>query len=218
MEHPVSVEIVGMRASGSGEELKLTVEIRSGEHSETKVLCLTTGQYRELKPVIGEISRTCFEQLEQASRLCTALHCGERLLAYGPNTAQTLMQKLRKRGFTREEACAAVAQLGRMGLIDEESDLQREVEKCLKKLWGSGRIRAHIQSRGFDWEVLSALPDILEGIDFTANCVLLLRKHYGRLPDDPAERRRVIAGLYRYGYTTDEIRRADRLLREEQEQ
>ncbi len=215
MEQSVSVEIVGIRASGSGEELALTVMIRSGEHSETRILSLTTGQYRELKPAKGPVTQARFEQLEQASRMCAALRCGERLLAYGSNSAQLLGQKLRRRGFTQEEARAAAEQLGRMGLIDEESDMRREVEKCLRKLWGAGRIRSHLRSRGFDREVLDALPDILEEIDFAANCAALLRKHYGGWPDDPAQRRRVLAGLYRYGYTPEEIRQAARLLREE---
>ncbi len=214
-EDSVSVEIRSIRAGSGGETLVLTVVMCCGAHSETRELLLTTGQYLEMHPVKGPISQEEFERLEQASRMCAALRCGERLLAYGSNSAQLLEQKLRRRGFTQEEARAAAEQLGRMGLIDEESDMRREVEKCLRKLWGAGRIRSHLRSRGFDREVLDALPDILEEIDFAANCAALLRNHYGGWPDDPAQRRRVLAGLYRYGYTPEEIRQAARLLREE---
>ena len=187
--------ITGLRTSDSGRLVVVTVELTDGQHSETRTLRLNTRQYCDLTPVRGPISRGYFAQLEQESRLCEAMRFGERLLAYAPNTPWRLVQKLRRRGFTREEA-----------------DLRRETELCLRKLWGAGRIRVHLQTCGFSKESLSALPELLAEVDFAANCAELVRRRYGDIPSDHAGCNRVMAALIRYGYTSSEIRRAARLL------
>ena len=153
--------ITGLRTSDSGRLVVVTVELTDGQHSETRTLRLNTRQYCDLTPVRGPISRGYFAQLEQESRLCEAMRFGERLLAYAPNTPWRLVQKLRRRGFTREEAETAVDRFRQMGIIDEEADLRRETELCLRKLWGAGRIRVHLQTCGFSKEALSALPELL---------------------------------------------------------
>ena len=101
-----------------------------------------------------------------------------------------------------------LATLKQKGLINEDANLKREVETCLHKLWGAGRIRAHLYSRGFDTATLSQLDELLEEVDTVENCVVLIRKHYVRLPDEGDERRRLIAFLGRYGYSLGEIRSA----------
>ena len=116
--------------------------------------------------------------------LCQALRCGEHLLSYGSNSMQTLARKLTQRGYSREIAQNAAARLSATGLIDEQKDVRREVEKCLKKLWGAKRISAHLWSKGFAKESMEELPVLLSEVDFTANCAALLRKHYGALPKD----------------------------------
>ena len=99
-----------------------------------------------------------------------------------------------------------------MGLINESEDARREVEKCLRKLWGARRIQAHLWSRGFEAEAMAELPAILADVDFVSNCVKMIQKHYGSAPTDPAELRRMTASLARYGYSMGEIREAIRSL------
>ena len=140
--------------------------------------------------------------------LCSALRSGEHLLSYGANSAQMLTRKLMQRGFSKEVASLAVERLCAMGLINERQDLRREVEKCLRKLWGAKRISAHLWSRGFDQEVIRELPALLEEVDFPANCATYIRKHYGEVPDAPNEKKKMVAALCRYGYTLQEIRQA----------
>ena len=101
-------------------------------------------------------------------------------------------------------------------MINEAEDLRREIEKCLKKHWGAGRIRSHLWSKGFQRETLEAVPMLLEEIDFSEHCVALIRKHFGGAPADREERNRMTASLYRYGYSLAEIKQAFRLLLEEQ--
>ena len=97
-------------------------------------------------------------------------------------------------------------------MIDEERDMRREVEKCLRKLWGSKRISAQLWSKGYAQETMQGLPALLSEIDFAENCASLIKKHYGEVPTDADEHRRMVASLSRYGYSIGEIREAIRLI------
>jgi SOS response regulatory protein OraA/RecX len=113
-----------------------------------------------------------------------------------------------QRGYSREVATLAAEHLAQRGLINEERDVQREVEKCLRKLWGAKRISTHLWSRGFNADAMQGLSELLGEIDFERNCATLIQKHYGGVPDDADDRRRMVAGLSRYGYSISEIRGA----------
>lgn len=204
----MTITIRSLHAQNDGAEVALRVLLESGEHREEQRLLLTVEQYYELKPVRGVIDEETYERLEDASKLCQAIRCGENLLSYGANSVQMLTQKLIQRGFLRETAAQAAQRLREMGLIDEESDLRREFEICLGKLWGSKRIYAHLWNRGFGNEALSELPALLEEVDFAENCAKLVCKHYAVIPTEHDERRRLIASLGRYGYSLAEIREA----------
>ena len=204
-----------LRAQHEGAEVVVGVLLESGEYREQKSLPITAEQYYEIKPCKGMITEEQYDLLEEASCLCQALRCGENLLSYGSNSVQTLARKIAQRGFSREVALRAAEQLSDRGLIDEKRDVRREVEKCLKKLWGAKRISAHLWSRGFAKESLEELPELLGEVDFTANCAALLRKHHGGVPKELDELRRVTASLTRYGYSIGEIKGAFALLQRE---
>ena len=210
-----SITITRLRAQNSNSEVQVQVLIEAGERREQRSLLLTMEQYCEMQPCKGRISEEDFDALERASELCMALRCGEHLLSYGSNSMQTLARKIMQRGHTREVAMQAAEKLSQMGLIDECSDVKREVEKCLRKLWGAKRINAHLWNRGFAAASLCDLSSILEKVDFAGNCVKLIQKHYGGLPTDADELMRMTNGLSRYGYAVTEIREAYRRLREE---
>lgn len=202
------ITIRSLHAQNEGAEVALRVLLENGEHREERRLVLTTEQYCELKPVRGVISEERFDVLESAAQLCAAIRAGEHLLSYGANSVQALTQKLIHRGYLHETAARAAQRLCEMGLIDEQGDLRRELEKCLRKLWGAKRIRAHMWSRGFGADAMAELPALLEEVDFVENCTALIRKHYGAISKDPDERRHMIASLGRYGYSLSEIREA----------
>ena len=214
-QNPLTITVKSLRAQHDGAEILVSVLLEDGEHREQKNLLLTTEQYCELRPTRGVIDETLYEQLEEASDLCRAIRCGENLLSFGSNSVQMLAQKIARHGFRRDVALTAAQKLCERGLIDEQGDLRREVEKCLRKLWGAKRIGSHLWSRGFDSAVMAGLNEILREVDFDANCAALIRKHYGELPTDPAEERRMIASLGRYGYTLSQIRNAMRIVSEE---
>ncbi|MBE6554049.1 MAG: RecX family transcriptional regulator [Ruminococcaceae bacterium] len=213
-QEPITITVRSLRAQHDGAEILVGVVLESGEHREQRNLLLTTEQYCELRPTRGEIDESLFERLEAASDLCRAIRCGENLLSYGANSVQMLTQKIVRHGFRRDVALAAAEKLCEVGLIDENEDMRREVEKCLRKLWGAKRIQAHLWSRGFDAGVMASLDSLLADVDFVANCAALIRKHYVALPQDAAEERRMVSSLGRYGYTLTQIRQAMRRISE----
>ena len=209
---PLRILLRSLRAENNGAQITVGITLENGEESESRSFTLTSEQYCALNLKKGELTEEAFEAIETAARLCGAIRCGENLLSYGSNSVKNLSVKLMRHGYTREEATAAAEHLESIGLIDEEADLRREIEKCLRKHWGGGRIRSHLWGKGFKRETLEAVPSLLEEIDFAEHCVALIRKHFGGAPSDREERNRMTASLYRYGYSLSEIKQAFRLL------
>ncbi len=212
---PLRITLRSLQARRNGSEIAIAVSIENGTDCENRLFVVGVEQYCEQGWKRGELSEEQFDVLERASSLHGALLCGENLLSYGSCTKQTLTRKIMRHGFSREEAMAASERLCEMGLIDEAADMKHEVEKCLRKLWGAGRIRAHLWTKGFEREVLDTLPSLLEEVDFPSLCMRLIQKQYG-IPTDSNERNRVTAALYRYGYASSEIREAYRRLQQEE--
>ena len=211
--NPLSITVRALRAQHEGAEMLVQLLLENGEHQEQKSLVITTEQYCEFNLTRGPITEETYEQLEEAAELCRALRSGESLLSYGANSVQALTRKLIGKGYNREVAALAAERLAGYGLIDEERDMKREVEKCLRKLWGTKRIGAHLWSKGYAVQTMQGLAELLAEVDFSANCAALIQKHYGEVPTDADEHRRMIASLSRYGYSIGEIREAIRLLR-----
>lgn len=210
---PLVITVRDIREQSGGDAVAISVLLAAGTRSEHRTLVISVSDYAVLKPRKGTVTEAEFEALEAAARLFAAMRCGEKLLAYGANTRLMLVRKIMRHGYSREESETAADRLSGFGLIDEEGDLQREVEKCLRKLWGEGRIRNHLYARGFSREAMETLPEVLSEVDFPENCRRLIEKQYGALPQSGDEERRMIACLYRYGYRMDDIRSAVRMLR-----
>ena len=211
---PLTITIRALRAQHEGAEMLVQLLLENGEHQEQKSLVITTEQYCEFNLTRGPITEEIYEKIEEAAELCRALRSGESLLSYGANSVQALTRKLIGKGYKREVAAQAAERLAGYGLIDEERDMRREVEKCLRKLWGAKRISAHLWSKGYAADTMQGLSELLKDVDFTQNCAALIQKHYGEVPTDSEEQRRMIASLSRYGYAIGEIREAIHLLRE----
>ena len=204
----VEITLLSLSAQNDGAAVALKLLLENGEHREEKRLILSTEQYCALKLRRGRLTCELYEQIEAAAELFRAMQSGVGLLAYGANTQEFLTKKLMRRGFSRSVAADAAERLKQKGLIDEDAIFSREVEKCLHKLWGVGRIRAHLYSRGFDSASISRLDEYLADVDFVDACATLITKHYTRLPEAAGERRCLIAFLGRYGYSIMQIRAA----------
>ena len=206
------LSILSIRAQNDGAEMEITVLMENGSAQEIRKLVILTEQYGTLKPKKGAISEEQFDALEAASRLCGAIRSGQSALSYGSASVLHLARKIMRKGYAKEDAMAAAERLHDAGLIDEDANLEQEVEKCLRKLWGARRIRTHLWSKGFSKETLDSLPALLADVNFAENCAALLRKRHAALPTDAAERKKLYASLARYGYSPEEIRQAFRLL------
>lgn len=121
-----------------------------------------------------------------------------RLLEFSDNNPRQLIRKLMARGFSRETAERATAEMVERGYIREGDQLRRAVLAAARKLWGPRRIAAALASRGFDKQEVEKEVEALiaEGeLDFSASRRRLLEKE-GK-DKDPQKLR---AMLYRYGY------------------
>ena len=206
----MDIKIVSVNAMSEGAEILLTVSISNGEgRAEKRKLLIFTEQYLELGLSRGAfIDEDTFDKLERMSRQCKAMKKGSELLAYSASSERRLIQRLKSKGIDKESAEFAAARLKSMGAINEGLDVERAINSCLKKLWGEKRIYSDLSAKGYEREyIVSALAEIEPEV-FEENCALLLKKKYRTLPTDPAEEKKMIASLVRYGYSFAEIKKA----------
>ena len=125
----------------------------------------------------------------------------ESLLAYGDNSANGLCRKLRQRGYSQENAEAAVALMLQKGYIREEEQVYRLVLAAAnRKYWGARRIVADLAHKGYPAALVRRVIAQAEAegeIDFHESAARLLEKRFKGETPDPMTRRRV---LYQYGY------------------
>ena len=192
----------------------VTVLISSDEgRTEKRKLLLFTEQYLELGIRKGSVlDEMAFDKLEELSKKCVAVRKGADLLSYSASSKTRLAQRLRAKGIDKESATEAAEHLEKIGLIDEEVDVERQVSSCLKKLWGRRRIYRELCAKGYDRSIVEAEVSKLDEELMVENCVALLAKKHKTIPDDPEVRKKIVASLVRYGYTFAEIKEAFRII------
>lgn len=211
---PLTVTVLTCREKPGGKEVAVTVELAVGDAHERRVLTVRTGDFERLGLRKGPIDQATFDDLEHTAAVLDATHCGARLLAYSPNTRKALVRKIMRHGYTREESEAGADWLDAHGLIDEDSYLEAEVARCLKKLWGEARIREKLYTCGFGADAMARVPELLAAVDFTANCCRVIEREFGCLPEGGEELRRLYRILRRYGYSGNDIYTALREMRQ----
>ncbi len=209
------IAVHAVRVQNGGAEVSVGVTLTCGENREQKSFLLSAEQYAQLRPEKGAITAEQYDRLEEASTLYAAVRYGEYLLSYGANSVQMLAHKLVRHGFEREVAVAAARLLTEKGLLNESEDVRREIERCVRKLWGRQRITAHLRGRGYGAELISEADALYGEIDFSEQCRRLIVKHFGTVPADKDAQRKMVGFLSRYGYSFEEIRQAIKRLREE---
>ena len=134
------------------------------------------------------------------------------IIAYGRNSTKVLADKLRHRGFS-PEVCRDIAEYMRdNGYIDEDEDASREVDVCVRKLWGPRRILMHLHEKGYDQSAINVAKEYMETLDFVDVCVKCVRAKYKTLPKDEAERKKIISALIRHGFSMNEIKAAAKII------
>lgn len=213
----MKIEIVSVATLSEGAEVLLTIRLTGdGGQSEQRKLLLFTDEYLKSGLCKGSVlDKAQFEEIERVSKTCLAIRKGADLLAYSPSSKVRLSQRLRQKGIDRESAESAVRALEETGLINEENDVERAVQACLKKLWGKKRIYRELCAKGYERDIVARALSELDGESMVRNCVALVNKKVGKIPDDARERKKIIASLCRFGYSFSEIKRALEIINEE---
>ena len=203
------IAITSLSARGES-GIAVTLEINSAEHSQRETFLLDGRAVADLGLKVGECSREVFEEIEHASRVCTAKNKALFLLGYGASSPKNLARKLVMNGISKDIATDAVKELLADGFLDPREDARREAEKCVSKLLGRKRITATLFEKGYTERYIKyALASIeADGVDYIELCAERIRRSSTAIPDTPNEKRKLVSKLERYGFTLTEIKEA----------
>lgn len=208
----MTIELVSVFVQNEGKEVQLEVELRQGEHSDRRMFKMPRSIFDSFGISEGEITREDMTDIMDADERYKALKRAFDIVAYGRNSRKVLEEKLRHRGFSPEISRDIAEYMKNHGYIDEDEDATREVDLCVRKLWGSKRILMHLHQKGYDSEIINSAKAYMETINFVDVCVKLVREKYKTLPKDDAERQKVIAALIRHGFSMSEIKEAAKII------
>lgn len=211
------ISIRYLRAQSTGETITVGVELIDTLRNLTEVrrYSLQTELVGALNLHRGVISREKLDEVELAAKISAAYMRALTILAYGANSAQALILKLRQRGFDSEAATQAVELLRERGYLREENDAKREAERCLAKGWGRRRTEAYLRQRGYDKVAVDLAMEEWEDEDEGERCAEVARRKCRTAPADDKEKQKLIAYLIRQGYDMTTIRHALALAWEE---
>ncbi|MBO5938717.1 MAG: RecX family transcriptional regulator [Clostridia bacterium] len=203
----MTVSVLSLAERGA-EEISVTFALQSGEHIQKESFLLSVAQVADLRLHVGGCDRACYESVEYAARLHRAQKCALQILSYGDCSEKMLCRKLVMKGISREVAEDAVAELCLGGWLNPAESARREVERCVAKLWGRRRIAAALYEKGYSDATTKEAMRALSEVDEVELCVRRIEKRTGGIPTDPADRRKLIASLERYGFLSSQIKEA----------
>ena len=210
----MKIEVVSVGALSEGAEMVVTLSLCNDEgFNEKRKFLLFTEQYLDLGIRKGTIiDEETFDKIENLSKTCRAIRKGTDLLSYSSSSKVRLVGRLRSKGIDKESATSAAEHLEKIGLIDEELDVERQVASCLKKLWGRKRIYQELCAKGYEKSIVEGEISKLDEDLMIQNCAALLKKKHRVIPADPDVVKKIVASLVRYGYTFSEIKEAFRII------
>ena len=207
----INVTVTSICARSAGEEMDVTFAVSDGAgNREQSRFTLSARQLISLGVTKGEADTELYDRVSYASEVWSATKKGMAFLGYGAKSEKAMRIKLVSKGFDRQVAKEAVAELVAMGLIRAENDAAQMAKSLVSRGWGKKRIVASLYEKGYSAEAVSFAVNALEDmdVDFSEKCRELIEKRYGRIPTDPAEQRKMYGALVRYGYSSSEIRQA----------
>ena len=215
-DYPAIDLVHASRLSSDNSLIGITVNISFGdapEKNDRRYMIITEKCYRALELKRGRMTHAQFEEAENDANVCDAYRRGIRMLEYGAKSKGVVAYRLREKGFSIRVADMAAERLEDDGYINETEDAIRVAELCIRRLWGSKKIMAHLFCIGYRGEALNAAEDMLGTVDFSEVCARYIEKKYGTFPRDKKEAEKVVAALMRYGYTASEIKSARKKLK-----
>ena len=205
----MEINVISVSAGADG-GIVVSFELQEGEKRSVDRFLISLGAYTELSICVGRSSCEIYEAVAERAKLYGAYKHGSYLLGFSSCSNRMLYRKLVMKGFEPEISRMAVNKLEADGLLDEKASAFREAEKCVAKLWGETRIRAHLVEKGYREDAVEeAILLLIDAeVDFDENCFELLQKKYAPLPKDKKERQKIVASMMRYGYTLSQIKYA----------
>ena len=205
----MEINVISLSA-GADNGIIVSFELIESDKRAISRFLIPTSAYSRLSLAVGKASQELYEAVEEQAKIYGAYKHGGYLLGFSACSKRMLYRKLVMKGFDPEISRVAIDMLERDGFIDEVGAAFREAEKCLSKLWGENRIRAHLVEKGYCEEaVKEAILLLMDAeVDFDENCFELLQKKYAPLPKDKKERQKIVAAMMRYGYTVSQIKYA----------
>jgi regulatory protein len=208
--------ITSVSAGGIG-EIIVTFDLRDEDKRCTSKFLISDGAYTELALSVGLSTKYVYDAVEREEKIYAVYKKALNLLCFSSSSKRSLQLKLVSKGYEPEISSLALERLEANGLLREADFALREGEKCLEKLWGERRIRAHLKEKGYSDEVVNGVFFSFEDmdVDFGDNCISLLEKKYSHLPKDKKELQKIIASLMRYGYSLSQIKQAIKKMNDE---
>ncbi len=95
-----------------------------------------------------------------------AYRAAVRLLAASDKTKAQLCERLKVKGYTEDDAEAAVERLAREGFLNEISYAEKTVKRLFDGHYGKDYIRAYLAEKRFSEEALDKAEDVMGSLDF----------------------------------------------------
>ncbi len=202
--------------SPSGLPIAINVEILYNETGTAEKLTLLRRDLQALSLSVGdEITDEDEGRLRRAAEVFLGVTLGLRLLGYSDASVRKLSEKLRQRGFDRETAKEAALAIRDLGYIKEDESIRRLGERIAEtKLRGRRRVAEDLAAKGYDRDLIRENLEELT-VDFGEICARAIKKR-GGIPEEGDGKRRLLSYLYRQGFSSDDIRRAARIISEEE--
>lgn len=200
------MQITKIIAIGEGknpENILLTVLIQRDSSVKKRKYEVTPKDYERLgfPSVDSELSEYECRILAKSVHQKDAISVALRILSQGDNNSASLKRKLTERGFSPDTAEDAVAQMIKLGYIDEKKQTYRYVLKLANQnLYGKRKIIPFLLNKGYKKEDIERAIEKAEQdgeLDFTDIKKRLIEK--SRF--DEENRAEIKAFLYKYGHS-----------------
>ncbi len=217
----MTITVYNIRAVSDGAEAEISLELRSGEKTQTIKGTVSAAMLGEIgfgsrMGTIFEIDRATCDTVLRYMKLNSAIKKGISLLGFSRNTAKSLKRKLTGKGYPSDIAEAAAMYLVDHGYIHEHTDAELLAQSLAeRKLYGLNRIKKELYAKGFEAE---AIRFALEGldVDFAEICAKRIKNMGGTaIFEEKETKSKAMAALMRYGFSYDDVREALLLLKNE---
>ena len=190
--------VTALRQSSPG---RFIVEFDGGETLRSTLEAVT-----DARLYVGmELDEEAFEELKRSSSKALDRQKALEMLSRRPYSRRELKDKLLRRGTDEQSVDECIAWLDEHGFLDDGEYAGAVARHYSAKGYGAGRVKSELRRRGIERELadetLAELPENTEKID----------AYIARRLSDPKDRdsvRKIVAALFRRGYSWEEIRAA----------